>query len=353
MKYHLKNILIVLLAMTLVLSLCACGSKANETTPPTTQIEVENETQPSTGDNADNTDASEGTEPPTPSDTESGVGGKGEEGNDATKPSVPSNDDEKHPTDDNDKKENESQETTPPTTNPKPTEPDQDETETTTPPDTKPNDNENEGNKDNENENNNNDDKDETTPPTIDNEETKPPVVIEPPVTEPEEPTAPDVKVTKEQINQIKVYFLELVNNERSKKGVGALSTNSHLTSCAQTRSAEVVSKWSHTRPDGTQFYTIIDTSQYAYTSAGENLCMTSHVGTNSYTSLDAWTGSDAQIYDAACWIFTTLKNSPTHYSSMINATFKDTGIGISYILDEASGIPYFYVAQLFGTTEY
>lgn len=155
--------------------------------------------------------------------------------------------------------------------------------------------------------------------------------------------------VTEAQMKKIRDGFLRLVNYERKNKGVQELASNSHLNSVAQTRSEEIIDFWSHTRPNGTTFYSLIDRKQYGYITVGENICMTSHLGDGYYTPADAWVGSDAQIEAAYSWIFYCFKNSPGHYANMISENFEDCGIGISYQVHEASGIPLFYVSHVFG----
>ena len=73
-----------------------------------------------------------------------------------------------------------------------------------------------------------------------------------------------------------------LVNMERTRVGVGTLTSNAYLDSCAQIRSNETLESFSHTRPDGQPWVTVLDMNSYPYTIAGENLCMTSHVGSGS-----------------------------------------------------------------------
>ena len=155
--------------------------------------------------------------------------------------------------------------------------------------------------------------------------------------------------VTQAQLDQIYDYFLMLVNMERTRVGVGTLTSNAYLDSCAQIRSSETLESFSHTRPDGQSWVTVLDTSRYPYSTAGENLCMTSHVGSGSYTAADKWVGSQEQIEAAAGWIFKLFKESPGHYANMIHESFTECGIGISYQMYGDSGIPMFYLAHIFG----
>ncbi len=167
------------------------------------------------------------------------------------------------------------------------------------------------------------------------------------PVLPPSEPSA--ATVTQEQLEKIKEGFFELVNLERNRLGVHSLTANAYLDSCGQIRSVEITTLFSHTRPDGQPFSTVVDSQDYPYYTLGENLCITSHVGDGTYTSADKWVGSDAQIQAASAWIFYCFKNSPGHYASMISADFKECGIGITYRMHDEI-LPMFYVAHLFGS---
>lgn len=154
--------------------------------------------------------------------------------------------------------------------------------------------------------------------------------------------------VTADALKQIEEGFVKLVNEERKAKGLSPLTIDIALDKAAQTRSAEAITKWSHTRPDGTPFYTAIDKNKYSYVIAGENLGMTTHVGNGSVSTNNVYTGSSQQIKDVYTWMFTILKNSPSHYANMINENYTNTGIGISYTY--YGNVPMFYVSQIFGS---
>ncbi len=154
--------------------------------------------------------------------------------------------------------------------------------------------------------------------------------------------------ISRETLDKIKMEFLRLVNAERAGLELGTLTLNESLDNAASIRSNETLELFSHTRPNGEPYHTVIDPAVYDYTMLGENLCMTTHVGTGSYRpAQDKWVASDAQIEAAAAWTFTLFKNSPGHYENMITPGYKECGIGISYAVDD--GIPYFYTAHLFG----
>lgn len=63
-----------------------------------------------------------------------------------------------------------------------------------------------------------------------------------------------------------------LVNIEREAAGLAPLIRDTEHQSLADTRAAEAVEYFSHTRPDGTKWYTVFDGSGINYSTIGENL---------------------------------------------------------------------------------
>jgi hypothetical protein len=89
------------------------------------------------------------------------------------------------------------------------------------------------------------------------------------------------------------------------------LSLNSQLDSAAQAKASDMVeqSYWSHTSPSGQSPWSLIISSGYQYTSAGENLAY--------------GFSSSAQVMQA--WL-----NSPEHRANILNASYRDVGFGIA-----------------------
>lgn len=176
-------------------------------------------------------------------------------------------------------------------------------------------------------------------------------VAEEPKDTTPPQTPAVEEKsvVTKEAVEKIKQRFLELVNIERAGKGLSSLTLNNALDDAANIRSIEILSTFSHTRPDGTLFYTAIDTNRYPNSYLGENIgqgCIDLNFLS---TETKPFTGTDAQINAVALSLFTNFKNSPPHYESILNERYKFTGIGISYQIYEGFKSPIFFIAHIFG----
>jgi len=64
----------------------------------------------------------------------------------------------------------------------------------------------------------------------------------------------------------------ELVNKARSENGLTELTLDKSLCAAAEIRAKEIVSSFSHTRPDGTSCFTVLKESGIGYRAAGENI---------------------------------------------------------------------------------
>ncbi|MBQ9029313.1 CAP domain-containing protein [Candidatus Saccharibacteria bacterium] len=126
---------------------------------------------------------------------------------------------------------------------------------------------------------------------------------------------------------QWKWEVLNLVNNERAKNGLGALSWGSACEGAAQTRAVEIISSYSHTRPDGSSWSTACAIPSYGGTT-GENL------------AAGSTTASPASV--VATWMA-----SDTHRANILNGTF--TNLAIGFVFDPST--PYrTYWSQIFST---
>lgn len=129
----------------------------------------------------------------------------------------------------------------------------------------------------------------------------------------------------------IRSTILELTNDLRTEQGVGTLVENEKLERAADIRAVETAESFSHTRPDGRDFYTVLeeDEVQYLYTIAGENLAMgTYHL-------------NDKQM---AAFLFDGWVESDGHYKNMISPDYLEIGIGVHYDGE------FLYLVQTFGT---
>jgi len=100
---------------------------------------------------------------------------------------------------------------------------------------------------------------------------------------------------------------IRLVNVERAKEGLSALSTNSTIQAAAQVRAQEIVTSFAHTRPDGSSCFTALDQGGVSYSGAGENIAYGQP--------------TPAAVVDA--WM-----NSPGHRANIMNASFTTIGVG-------------------------
>ncbi|SFB71045.1 CAP domain-containing protein [Butyrivibrio sp. YAB3001] len=109
-----------------------------------------------------------------------------------------------------------------------------------------------------------------------------------------------------------------LMNQERVARGLAALAWSNALTNAAQVRASEITTTFSHTRPNGSDFWTVDSSCQY-----GENL---------------------AKKYQSADSVYTAWMNSPTHAANIMDGGYKTVGIAICQTEDGS-----WYWAQEFG----
>lgn len=117
--------------------------------------------------------------------------------------------------------------------------------------------------------------------------------------------------------------MLTYVNNYRSEANVGSLAIDDNLNLAATIRAIEMAysKKFSHTRPDGSMCYSVVDDLGITTYSIGENIAY----GQRTVAAVsEAW------------------KNSKGHYANMINSNFLKAGFG-KYTLNG-----YTYWVQIF-----
>lgn len=127
------------------------------------------------------------------------------------------------------------------------------------------------------------------------------------------------VKVNKEETKiSPEEEVLSLVNEKRKEEGLDPLTWNKTLAKDASSRAKEISKKFSHTRPNGKEWYTLDEKNMY-----GENL------GKNYTTAQD--------VFDA--WM-----NSESHKENILWEEFTQIGIAL-YITKNGS----YYWVQEFG----
>lgn len=136
---------------------------------------------------------------------------------------------------------------------------------------------------------------------------------------QPEQPEQPEEEPdpTADYVTQV----VELVNVERAKMGLPALSMHSGAQQAAQLRSEEIVQSFSHDRPDGRSCFTALQEMGISYMAAGENIAM----GYPTPESVvEGWMNSDG------------------HRANILNSSF--SAIGVGYTVSGGSA----YWVQLF-----
>lgn len=114
-------------------------------------------------------------------------------------------------------------------------------------------------------------------------------------------PSQPSVNGSDDRARQV----FELVNQERRKAGLSELSLHEELSANAMVRAKEIVTKFDHTRPDGSKFSTAIT---IPYRTVGENI---------------AWgQRTPKEVMDG--WM-----NSSGHMANILNSSYTKIGVGV------------------------
>ena len=103
-------------------------------------------------------------------------------------------------------------------------------------------------------------------------------------------------------MKQMLAELLMLINLERAKVGASALAYRPEIEQASNLRAQEASQTWSHTRPNGTPYYTADERIW------GENL---------------------AKNYGTAQDILNAWMNSETHRKNLLNGKFKGACVGI------------------------
>lgn len=136
-----------------------------------------------------------------------------------------------------------------------------------------------------------------------------------------------------ETIDYVRVEneIMRLLNELRAEKGLNTLTKNEMLKQAADYRAVETGTSFSHTRPDGSEFYTVFQNEAfwYEYQTVGENLAMATYF-------------KDEE--GMAAYLFNGWMESEGHYANMVRPEYKEVGIGVHYDGE------FLYAVQLFGT---
>ena len=100
---------------------------------------------------------------------------------------------------------------------------------------------------------------------------------------------------------------IRLVNAERAKQGLSALSRNDGAVNVSRVRAKEIVTSFSHTRPDGRSCFTAASDLGVAYKTAGENI---------------------AYGYSTPAQVVNGWMNSEGHRKNILSKSFSKIGVG-------------------------
>jgi uncharacterized protein YkwD len=129
----------------------------------------------------------------------------------------------------------------------------------------------------------------------------------------------------------VEEVIIELLNELRVEQGLSSLTPNEELKEAATIRAIETEEQFSHTRPDGTDAFTVFDedTVNYNYRLVGENLGMATYY---------------LEEAEMAELLFNGWSESEGHYENMIRPEYEEIGIGVHYDGENL------YATQIFGT---
>ena len=129
-----------------------------------------------------------------------------------------------------------------------------------------------------------------------------------PGVPEEEKPGVPGADNSEEIMEESLAHqVVRLVNEERAKAGLPALTIDVNTEAAALVRAKEIKQSFSHTRPNGTQFATALKEQGVSYRGAGENI---------------AW-GQKSPEAVMQAWM-----NSDGHRANILNPKFTKIGVG-------------------------
>ncbi len=135
--------------------------------------------------------------------------------------------------------------------------------------------------------------------------------------------------VTAEEINAFADEVIRLVNVERAENGLDALTKNERLSAAAAKRAQELVEYYSHTRPDGSSCFTVMDDFAIYYYAVGENIAM----------------GQSTPQEVMEDWM-----NSEGHRANILEVNFENIGVGVVYANGTLHWVQLFAKIQSVGT---
>lgn len=123
----------------------------------------------------------------------------------------------------------------------------------------------------------------------------------------PEQKPEQKPELSPENESAFLLEVVRLVNEERAKEGLSALTLSERVQAAAMVRAAECEQSFSHTRPDGSSFSTALKEQHVTYRNAGENI---------------AW-GQRSPEEVMTAWM-----NSSGHRANIMNPNYTTLGVG-------------------------
>lgn len=155
-------------------------------------------------------------------------------------------------------------------------------------------------------------------------------------------------------ILHIKKRLLLLINTERRSRGLDVLQLDSALGSASNTRSVDIQSSFSHTRPNGKLWSTILPKGKSA-NNTKEILGLTTTANLNTKTetkqsvTIPIFKGNTSELDLAAKNLYYYFLNSGSEANNLFNAKYKICGIGVSakYIYEYSNLLTFYCVIHL------
>ena len=156
-----------------------------------------------------------------------------------------------------------------------------------------------------------------TQPPVTESPATEPPATeppvtesapTEPPATEPEPTDPPLYDISGYSVGSLETSMKDAINAYRTDAGLGEMSMSSRLCAIASCRGYEISQVWSHNRPDGRSYKTVL--SDYGYGGSARELLVHVSGSGDGQTIVDQWMCVDS-------------------YKELLLGSYSTVGIGI------------------------
>lgn len=121
---------------------------------------------------------------------------------------------------------------------------------------------------------------------------TEQPAATETPATEPEPTDPPLYDISGYSVGSLEYAIKDAINAYRAGEGLDELSISSRLCAIASCRGYEISQVWSHTRPDGRSYKTVL--SDYGYGGSAKELLVYVSGSGDGAAIVDKWMASDS-----------------------------------------------------------